>query len=191
MTMLNNVVHKNILVQILKDIYTDTSISPFLGFKGGTAVYIFYQLDRFSIDLDFDLLDESKKYGTTKDARVKRFSLFFLLSYEDNTHNIKVEINLRKFGSRYELKTYLGISMLVMVRQDIFSHKLVAMFERLGKANRDIYDVHFFLKNRWPINNKIIENRTKLPSPDFVKKCIAGLEKTSNRNILNETSFET
>lgn len=53
--------HKNILLQILKDIYSDTTISPFLGFKGGTAAYMFYDLDRFSVDLDFDLLDETKK----------------------------------------------------------------------------------------------------------------------------------
>jgi hypothetical protein len=40
--------HKTILFQILKDIYSDTNISPFLGFKGGTAALMFYGLDRFS-----------------------------------------------------------------------------------------------------------------------------------------------
>ena len=55
--------HKNILLQILKDIYSDTSISPHLGFKGGTAANLFCGLDRDSFDLDFDLLDEfSKQY---------------------------------------------------------------------------------------------------------------------------------
>lgn len=53
--------HKNILLQILKDIYTDTSISPYLGFKGGTAAMMFYDLPRYSVDLDLDLLDESKE----------------------------------------------------------------------------------------------------------------------------------
>ena len=48
--------HKNILIKILKDIYTDATISPILGFKGGTAATFFYDLDRFSVDLDFDLL---------------------------------------------------------------------------------------------------------------------------------------
>jgi len=52
--------HKTILFQILKEIYSDTTISPFLGFKGGTAALMFYGLNRFSIDLDFDLLDETK-----------------------------------------------------------------------------------------------------------------------------------
>lgn len=53
--------HKTILFQILKDIYSDTTISPLLGFKGGTTALMFYELNRFSIDLDFDLLDESKE----------------------------------------------------------------------------------------------------------------------------------
>mgnify|MGYP006316230969 FL=1 len=34
--------HKNILLQILKDIYSDTSIAPHLGFKGGTAAMMLY-----------------------------------------------------------------------------------------------------------------------------------------------------
>lgn len=196
--MLNNTVHKNILIQILKDIYTKTSIAAFLGFKGGTAVYIFYQLTRFSVDLDFDLLDLSKKqivftsiksiikkYGTIKDARTKRYSLFFLLSYQPDQLNIKIEINLRQYGSHYELKNYLGIPMLVMKQEDIFSHKLVAMHERMGKANRDIYDVHYFLKNQWPINQTIIKTRTGLDLNEFIDKIIRELTTLSQRNILN------
>jgi len=53
--------HKKILLKILKDIYSNTSVAPLLGFKGGTALYLFYNLPRFSLDLDFDLLDEKKE----------------------------------------------------------------------------------------------------------------------------------
>lgn len=196
--MLNKIEHKNILLQILKDIYSDTSISPFLGFKGGTAAYLFYGLDRFSVDLDFDLLDESKEeivfsrieniiknYGQIKDVRKKRYNLFFLVSYKDKSQNIKIEINRRMFNSKYELKSYLGISMLVMVREDMFAHKLVAMYERIGKTNRDIYDARFFLKNNWPINKKIVEDRTDMAFDQFLRKSIAELEKIENVNILS------
>ena len=55
--MLNTKEHKNILVRIVKDIYTDNTLGPLLGFKGGTAAMLLYELDRFSVDLDFDLLD--------------------------------------------------------------------------------------------------------------------------------------
>ena len=53
--------HKLILVQILKEIYSNITIASLLGFKGGTAAYLFYNLPRFSVDLDFNLLDPKKK----------------------------------------------------------------------------------------------------------------------------------
>jgi predicted nucleotidyltransferase component of viral defense system len=189
--------HKTILFQILKDIYSDTNVSPFLGFKGGTAALMFYGLDRFSVDLDFDLLVENqeeyvfarsieivKRYGTIKETRRKRFNLFILLSYEDKARHIKVEINRRQYGSRYEIKTYLGVSMQVMVVEDMFAHKLMAMYERIEKTSRDIYDVWFFLKSRTPINKDIVESRAQMPFNQLVNKCILQLESINNRRIL-------
>ena len=189
--------HRTILLQILKDIYTDTTLGPVLGFKGGTAAHFFYDLGRFSVDLDFDLLDETKEdyvfekienilkgFGTIKDNYKKRHTLFFVLSYDDKSQNIKVEINRRSFGSRYELKNYLGISMLVMIKEDMFAHKLVAMLERTNIANRDVFDVWFFLKNNWPINKEIVEKRTEMDFEKYLKKCIKFVESLSDRSIL-------
>jgi predicted nucleotidyltransferase component of viral defense system len=53
--------YKTILFQILKDIYSDTNVSHFFRFKGDTAAFMFHGLDRFSVDLDFDLLDENQE----------------------------------------------------------------------------------------------------------------------------------
>jgi predicted nucleotidyltransferase component of viral defense system len=198
---LDAVKHKNILIKILKDIYTDSTVGPLLGFKGGTAAFLFYDLNRFSVDLDFDLLEEKKEdyvfeqirkilsnYGTIKEARRKRFNLLFLLSYDDKeagAQNIKVEINRRNFGSKYEIKAYLGISMKVMVKEDMLAHKLCAMYERIGKTNRDIFDVYYFLHRDWPVNKEIIETRMKMSYQDFLRQGIASLEKISDRNILS------
>lgn len=194
---LNIITHKTILLQILKDIYTDTTLGPVVGFKGGTAAYFFYDLGRFSVDLDFDLLDGTKEnyvfekiekilkgFGTIKEKYKKRHTLFFILSYDDESPNIKVEINRRIFGSRYELKNYLGISMLVMVKEDMLAHKLVAMLERAKIANRDVFDVWFFLKNNWPVNQEIVEKRTKIDFPKYLTKCIKFVESLSGRSIL-------
>jgi predicted nucleotidyltransferase component of viral defense system len=111
--------------------------------------------------------------------------MFIVMSYEDKARNIKVEINRRLFGSRYEIRTYLGISMRVMVIEDMFAHKLMAMHERIGKTSRDIYDVWFFLKSRYPINQDIVENRAQMQFDQLVKKCIAQLENMDNRHILD------
>jgi len=194
-------VHKNILTTILKDIFTNQFIAPYLGFKGGTAVLFFYNLNRFSVDLDFDLLDEKKEtivfetinallknYGQVKTAGKKRYNDIFILSYKDkleNAQNLKIEINKRIFGSSYEVKHYLGISMQVMVKGDMAAHKLVAMHERIGKTNRDIFDVWFFFHNNWPINTKIVESRTGMSYRDFLQTCIDDLSKIGNRGILS------
>ena len=190
--------HKNIMLQILKDIYSDPAIAPFLGFKGGTAALMFYDLNRNSVDLDFDILDENKEqivfkkiqkiaasYGKVVDSHVKRFNLINVISYDEKSQNIKIEVNRRKFGSKYELKTLLGISMLVMVKEDMFAHKLMAMHKRVGKTSRDIFDVYFFAKNNWDINKAIVENCSKKTFKEVLQKCIDLLEKTDNRRILD------
>ena len=170
--MLDRNVHKTILLQILKDIYTDSSLGPILGFKGGTAANLFYGLGRFSVDLDFDLLKENEDsfvfekidtllsdYRTLKEKYKKKHTLLYIISYDEMSQNIKLEISRRVFGSSYVLKNYLGISMLVMAKEDMFAHKLVAVLERTKAAHRDVYDIWYFLKNRWPVNKKIVEKR--------------------------------
>src|SRR3989338_7461217 len=190
--------HKNILLQILKDVYSDTSIAPHLGFKVGTAALLFYGLTRDSVDLDFDLLNEEKEtevfekiqkiianYGTVVESRIKKFNLLNILSYAPGTQKIKVEVNRRQFGSKYELKTLLGISMLVMAQEDMFAHKLMAMHERIGKTSLDIYDVWFFLENRWPVNNEIVEQRSGKTFKEILQLTADQLEKLDNKRILD------
>lgn len=190
--------HKNILLQILKDIYSDTSIAPHLGFKGGTAAMMFYDLPRNSVDLDLDLLDATKEnevfekinkivgnYGRITDSYIQKSNLKNVISYNPKAQNIKVEVNLRQFGSKYEIKTLLGISMLVMVQEDMFAHKLMAMLERIGKTSRDIFDIHYFAKNNWPINKTIVEERAGVSYKQALGKCITMLELMDNRHILD------
>ena len=189
------------MIRILKDIFSDTTIGPFLGFKGGTAVYLFYNLPRFSVDLDFDLLDPERRdyifervkqilqnHGEIKNEDKKSDNLFFNLSYlnkEEGAQNVKVDISSRQFGSKYEVKDHIGISMKVMVREDIFAHKMVAMYERGDTANRDVFDIWFFLQNNWPVNKGIIEKRTSLSYKEFLQKIIDELEKDEGRDMLS------
>jgi hypothetical protein len=98
---------------------------------------------------------------------------------------VKVEVNRREFGSRYVVKSHLGVPMKVMLKDDMVAHKLVAMKERMGKTNRDIFDVYFFLKNKWPINRKIVEERTGLAFSKFLDESIDALETFQDQSILN------
>ncbi len=189
--------HKQILLQMLKDIYTDISIAPHLGFKGGTAALLFYGLNRDSVDLDFDLLDAGKeklvfekiqiiaaKYGRIVDSHAKRFNLVIVIAHDLKSQNIKIEVNRRNFGSKYVLKTLLGIGMLVMAEEDMFANKLMALHERIGKTSRDVYDAWFFLEHRWSINVKIIEQRAGMSLSELLEKCVMQLENMNNRHVL-------
>lgn len=114
----------------------------------------------------------------------KRHTLFFHLSYESGAAGIKVEISKRSSGSRYETAAYMGISMLVMKKEDVAANKLVALTERRGTANRDLYDIWYFLKNNWDYNDEIIETRTGMKTVEYFKKCAAFVEKISERHIM-------
>jgi predicted nucleotidyltransferase component of viral defense system len=74
--------------------------------------------------------------------------------------------------------------MQVMVKEDMVAHKLCAMYERIGKSNRDIFDVQYFLSHDWPVNKKIVEDRMGVPYKEFLQKCIDQVEKFEARDIL-------
>ena len=168
--------HRSHLIGILRNMYSDLVLRSILGFKGGTAAMLFYDLPRFSVDLDFDLLDPDKKqavmtrlaallpaFGTLIEATEKRFTLFFLLNYRKGQRNLKIEISKRPSGSTFTPRPYLGISMLVMTQEDMAANKLAALLTRKRLATRDIFDVWFFLKNQWPINDRLVQEKTGMP----------------------------
>jgi len=190
--------HKFLLVQILKDIYADIQLSNSLGFKGDTALMFFYDLPRFSVDLDFNLLDKNQedmvynrvrkillKYGSIYDEAKKFYGPLVVLNYGHTERNLKVEISNRVFENRYEIKNLLGINIKVMVLEDMFAHKLCALSDRKSIANRDLFDCWFFLEKRTPINKDIVESRMKMPLTDYIQKCIDLLESMSDKGLLH------
>src|SRR3990167_7974831 len=201
--MLNKEKHQLIMGQILRDIYSDTSISSLIGFKGGTCAYFFYGLTRFSVDLDFDLFstDEATqklvcekihgmlgKYGDIKDDYIKRNTIFFLLSYGGTDHNVKVEVNVRilipDIKEHYEVKEYLGIYMLAGKKDYLFASKLAALTDRKLLAMRDIYDIWFFAKNNWDINAEVVKARTGRSVKEHMANCIPVIEAVKDSEIL-------
>ncbi len=187
------------MTQILKDVYSDAGVAPLLGFKGGTAAYFLYGLPRFSVDLDFDLLDDSEasrtlvfervgaivgKYGEVKDAQAKRWTIFFAVSYGAGEHQIKVEINTRKTGATYGLRNYLGLPLLVTTKESMFAAKLVALMGRKTFVARDLYDVYFFLKERWDIDPAVLLSYGFSSVPEYLSECVAFVETVPDNELL-------
>lgn len=186
------------MLQILKDIFSDAGLADCLGFKGGTALMFFYDLPRFSVDLDFNLLDPNKeksvyekvrnillKYGKIHDEALKHFGPVFVLDYGQNERKLKVEISNRQYDNHYEIKNLLGIEMRVLAKSDMFAHKLCALLDRTEITGRDIFDCWFFLNSHTPVNAAIVESRMEMPLQDYLQRCIETVEQVSDKTIMN------
>ncbi len=195
--MLDYTKHRVTLIDILKSIYGDPDLRTILGFKGGTAAMLFYDLPRLSVDLDFDLLDADKKelvfermkailqrHGILREAKEKRDTLFFIISYEKGEHTIKVDISKRKGASGFEPKGYLGVTALVMKPEDVIAGKLSAFLTRRKLATRDVFDVWFFLKNKWVINEMVLTEKTGLSLSKALEQAIHKVGDINKSQIL-------
>ncbi len=158
----------------------------------------FYGLPRFSVDLDFNLLDSAKektvyekvrkillKYGKIIDEAMKFYGQIIVLDYSVGERKLKIEISNRQWDNHYERKNLLGINMQVMVAPDMFAHKLCALLDRGELTNRDIFDSWFFMQKQTPITKEIVETLMEMPLADYMQKCIDHLESMSDRGILN------
>ena len=202
--MLNKSKHQVVMASILRDMYIEPALGPLLGFKGGTCAYFFYGLPRFSVDLDFDWLGSANEkeqetalqaikriaslYGTIKESYIKNFTIFILLSYGEQDRNIKIEISRRlpdvDMGKRFVLKEYFGISMLVATKPNMFASKLVALTNRPELVTRDIFDIDFFFKQLWDIDEEIITVRGGKPLKEYLTDCITAVKSVKENELL-------
>lgn len=181
--MLEKQKHQTVLIKILKAIYSDPDLAKNLGFKGGTALSLFYNLPRLSVDLDFNLIDDNKRkvvfeklknilseFGQLEEATEKRYTLFFLLSYEKTQRKIKIEISKRAVHPHYEVKSYLGIPILLVDQSGLASGKLSAFLTRKKFAARDLFDLWFILKNEWGFDEEYLKKQTGFDLKTALKK---------------------
>ncbi len=187
--MLNTEQHRTIMFNIVKDIF-NSDIGKYLAFKWWTATYFLHKLDRFSTDLDFDLLDNSKHIDVELEEIVQKYWTVkkwnkLTLSYGEYDINIKIDINRTiRENNKYEILDFYGTDIKVQDKWTIFANKLVALTER--HTNRDIYDISFFFNNSFPINEHIIQERTWVDLSSLLKIIKDKLEKLpENYKILD------
>lgn len=187
--------HKNQLYILLKEILKDPLLSQNLMFKGGTYASLRGVLDRFSIDLDFDLPDRSKKEDIRKRCyeiftkleleikdESKRHLQFFLkydaLEGERNTLKLEINDDVSKYNG-YEKVLLEQINMYCNghTLDTMFANKLFACkarYDKNGKiAGRDFYDIYKFFLQGLSINEKVIEERSGLEYVNYLKSLIA------------------
>ena len=187
--------HKLYMAQILSLIFKDKELCNVLAFKGGTSLMFFHNLNRFSTDLDFNLLDPEKleivyekvrailtRFGTIDDEAKKIYGPVLVLNYGKGERMLKVEISIRQFPNHYEMRSLAGTDIRVMTMPDMFAHKLCAMGERLSP--RDIFDVWFFLHNHTEINEEIVRIRTGKTVSEYAAWCAERVREASPKLLM-------
>lgn len=195
--MLSIAKHRSKLSAILEDL-CGSKYGKVLWFKGWTLAYFLYGLDRFSTDLDFDLLgevDESAmmtdiqnmlmQHGMVKDHYNKQWTLFRLLDYEAGEMNIKIEINKRIWSNdHFSLKKILGTEIFCMDPSSMFANKLVALKERKRTVSRDLYDINFLFRQGFSINDALILERTGKTTKEYLMEVQGFIKKHFNTTNL-------
>jgi hypothetical protein len=166
-----------------------------LAFKGGTCLYLFYGLPRFSTDLDFSLVAGATgtdfepvmlteilhKNLSVREFSDKRFNWFWLGSNEKGFQQIKVEISKREYPDKYDLKDFLGVSIRTLDLATMFAHKLCAVQDRREIVNRDLYDTWWLLKQLTPINDEIVKLRMGVGVSEYLNLLIAYIKENVDR----------
>lgn len=188
-------IHRYFMMQVLLAIFRDKELSVQLAFKGGTSLMLFHKLPRFSTDLDFNLLDDTKaesvfhalhnlllRFGKIDDEAMKFYGPLLVLNYGGGNRMLKIEVSTRQYDNHYEIKTLAGTDVRVMITSDMFAHKLCALGERI--TPRDIFDVWFFLQKSTAINPNIVRLRTGMSVADYAAQCAESVRKTSPKVLM-------
>lgn len=201
-------IHRSYLNRLLIEIIDNSLLSSNLAFKGGTCAQMLGFLDRFSVDLDFDLVGDSKRTILRKEFHKvfkylglivnKEYDnvLFFQLKYSGKgvgRNSIKLSVNSIKIKSNEYKVQYFSEVDRVMNSQTIetmFANKLVTITDRYNLhktiAGRDLYDIHHFFVQGYKYKRGIIHERTGLEGQDYFKKLSLFIKKHITQTVVNE-----
>lgn len=136
-------------------------------FKGGTALYKFYSIPRFSEDLDFSVLEPVDVKNVIKEAvlatagctlkeiKEMKTSIIFKIEFKGiltASNRVRVDINIKNpvlagFDVKTHISPYIDISPFsarVMKLEEIIAEKIHSLFAR--EKARDLYDLFFLLR---------------------------------------------
>lgn len=202
-----DVYHKIQLYRLLVEIL-DSEIADKIYFKGGTAATMLGFLDRFSLDLDFDLSFKTEKDKIDRVLRKifknlnlslvqkSKNSLFYVLKYQAkpglrNTLKLSI-VDIALKSNRYENFYLKEIDRFAIcqTKETMFANKLVAVIDRFKKyqtiAGRDIYDIHYFFLQGYDFEKEVIKERTGKESYQYLKELADFIEKKVNEKIISE-----
>lgn len=203
-----DIIHKSYLNRLLMEIIDRPALSHNLAFKGGTCAAMLGYLDRFSVDLDFDVLKNANEaairhelhqvfeyLGLTLTGELDK-ALFFQLRYPNepgrrNTMKVGAS-SLKVKANQYQAQYLAEIDRLMTCQtvETMFANKLVAVTDRYDLrrtiAGRDIYDIHHYFVHGYSYHAPVIHERTGLEPKEYLRKLSAFIKKHVTQTIINE-----
>jgi predicted nucleotidyltransferase component of viral defense system len=197
------------MYRVLTSIVDTPELAKVLRFKGGTCAAMRGLLNRFSVDLDFDIVAEKKelpKLRTICKSIFRKSGLeikdqssntlqFFLKYPADERQRNSLEIDCLippPKANKYELVYLPDIDRMVWCQtiETMVANKLVAPLDRFEKngsiAGRDIFDIHAFLFQGFSYNSKVIIERRNQNIPDFFESLIDFINKNITMKTINQ-----
>ena len=203
-----DIIHKSTLHRLLMEIVDQPLMAQSLAFKGGSCAAMLGYLDRFSVDLDFDVLEGADETELRKIFRqvfeqlgfsvTLEFDkvLFFQLRYPSspgkrNTLRVGAS-NIRVASNQYKVQYFPEIDRLINSQtiETMFANKLVAVMDRYAQhqtiAGRDIYDIHHFFVQGYAYDGAVIRERTRMEPKEYFGNLIDFIREHVTQTIINE-----
>lgn len=204
----SDILHKFQLQQLLVAVVDDQYLSQYSCFKGGTCAEMSGFLDRFSVDLDFDIVGvvDVKKFRSRVDKITKKLgliddnknkeSLFFNFKY-NAPQNQRNKLKFSFFqnvvvSNKYEPRFLTEINRTVKCQTlgTMVANKFVTPIDRYERNHeieaRDIYDICYFIQEGYEIDEEIIRERTNLEFGDYIKKLVGFIDENVTDKMIQE-----
>ncbi|MFA7300731.1 MAG: nucleotidyl transferase AbiEii/AbiGii toxin family protein [Candidatus Shapirobacteria bacterium] len=203
-----DIIHKVHLLRILSEIIENPILSQSLYFIGGTCASMQNILDRFSVDLDFDINPKSdekilrdefhkifKKLDYTLSQESQNALEFFLKYKSDPNQRNTLKIDALNFQVKSNLYApiflpEIGKTVNCQTKETIFANKLVAVKDRFDKhksiACRDLYDIHHFFMIGLSYRSEIIIERTNLTPQKYFEYLINFINTKITQQLIDQ-----
>lgn len=203
-----DLIHKSHLNRLLMEIVDQPWLAQSLAFKGGSCAAMLGYLDRFSVDLDFDVLvdiNQSELRGVFHQVfdhlglvvtLEYKSALIFQLRYPSSPgrrSTIKVSASdVRIQANQYQVQYFPEVDRLINSQtiETMFANKLVAIMDRYKQhksiAGRDIYDIHHFFIQGYGYLGAVIRERTGVRPREYFRMLKGFIAEHVTQTIINE-----
>jgi predicted nucleotidyltransferase component of viral defense system len=194
-----NQYRENTIIEVVQAL-AKSQAGSHIAFKGDTALKLFYDLPRYSEDIDYDSLGNispqvlmniikavvTKKRWEITDDVVKYNTILLELRFAGPERNfrVKIEISTREKELNTTILSLRGVPVQTLEPTFLMTEKLITFIDR--QAGRDIFDAWFILNNAYRLDKEMIL-KTYGDEVTFYSEILKVIKKVDIKKILRDT----